>query len=105
MGGNPNGKAEARADELHVAKPPFLGEADALEMMRLELAPITDGGLPVGCLRCDDHCLASFDGDLHRLLPEDVLALACREDLKLGMQCIWLHDVHDVDVGILLHAL
>jgi len=74
-------------------------------VVRFVLAAVAHAEQSSGGSHGIDHLLAALDRDLHRLFAEHMLAGLGRNQCVIKMQRIWRQYVHDVDIGIVGHAV
>ncbi len=95
-----HGETEARIDDAGGAELLRAHQANALEMVGIVLAAIRNTEKPLRRTTRVDHPLAFLNGDLHRLLAEDMLAGLCRGNRLVAVLGVGGHDVEDVDVRV-----
>src|SRR3569833_1942136 len=89
---------EVRINDFEGAELFLACNAHAFQMMRLKAAAVADAQHPVRRLHRIDHLLAALDGDLHRLLAENVFARLGGYQRVVQMNGVRRHDIHDIDV-------
>ena len=92
-------------DDLRLAELLLARHPDHRHVVRLVPQAIADHQLLPRRLRRRDHRLAVLRRVGHRLLAQHVLAGLVRAHRVLGMHAVGQHDVHDVDVGVVLHPV